>query len=141
MTRALLSYRTALRFVRSRDVEREMLALEHDIDRGLVPAARITSTLTKGLALRSVGVESAIDVRVHFAFDAAILTPQGERQATEVGKTLTSAELQGKRYRLIGHTDSRGTEAYNERLSHERATAVQRYLLAHFRLAPDAICG
>jgi OmpA-OmpF porin, OOP family len=36
----------------------------------------------------------------------------------------------GVRVTIEGHTDSIGTEAYNQRLSERRATAVKRYLVS-----------
>ena len=135
-----LSYKTSLRLAWNEDVERDMLALERPMQQALVPAQQIVDTLHKGLAMRTIGVVPAIDVRVHFNFDSATLTPQGERQATEIGRALTAPELQGQRFRLIGHTDSRGAAAYNERLSHERALAVRQYVLTQFpQLAPETV--
>ena len=41
---------------------------------------------------------------------------------------------------IAGHTDSRGNDASNQRLSEERATAVQEYLMANMSsLTPDQI--
>lgn len=136
---ALLGYKTSLRFVRQPAVEQEMLALERTMGGGLLTASRMVATLSKGLASRSVGIEPTIDVRVHFNFDAATLTPQGEQQAAEIGKALTAAELQGKKFHLIGHTDHHGTEAYNLQLSRARAATVQRYLLQHFALPAEVV--
>ncbi len=38
------------------------------------------------------------------------------------------AHYQNSRITIVGHTDSRGLESYNQGLSERRATAVQRYL-------------
>ncbi|NBC85355.1 MAG: OmpA family protein, partial [Bacteroidetes bacterium] len=41
---------------------------------------------------------------------------------------------------IEGHTDSRGNDATNQRLSDERATAVQEYLMANMSsLSPDQV--
>ena len=136
---ALLSYKTSLRLAHQPAVEGEMLTLERTMQRDLVPAQHIVSTLQKGLETRSLGVLPAIDVRVHFAFDSAALTTQGERQAHEIGQALAAPGLQEQRFRLIGHTDSRGDDAYNERLSSARALAVQQYVLKRFGLLPERV--
>ena len=39
--------------------------------------------------------------------------------------------LKGKTIKLIGHTDPRGTEAYNDKLGLERAGRVKQYLVTH----------
>lgn len=131
-TAALLSYKTSLRLAWNGDVERDMLALERSTQQAILPAQQIVATLYKGLQERAIGVMPAVDVRVHFNFDSAALTIEGERQAAEIGHALTAPELQGQRFRLIGHTDSRGDAAYNERLSYERALVVRQYVLAKF---------
>ena len=137
---ALLSYKTSLRLAHQPAVEGEMLTLERTMQRDLVPAQHIVSTLQKGLETRSLGVLPAIDVRVHFAFDSAALTTQGERQAHEIGQALAAPGLQGRHFRSsYGHTDSRGDDAYNERLSSARALAVQQYVLKRFGLLPERI--
>jgi len=136
---AMLSYKTSLRLAYQPAVEGEMLTLERTMQRDLVPAQHIVSTLQKGLETRSLGVLPAIDVRVHFAFDSAALTTQGERQAHEIGQAMMAPGLQEQRFRLIGHTDSRGDDAYNERLSSARALAVQQYVLKRFGLLPERV--
>jgi outer membrane protein OmpA-like peptidoglycan-associated protein len=136
---ALLSYKTSLRLVHQPAVEGEMLTLERTMQHDLVSAQQIVSTLQKGLETRSLGVVPAIDVRVHFAFDSAALTTQGERQAYEIGQALATPGLQGQRFRLIGHTDSRGDDAYNKRLSSARALAVQQYVLKRVGLLPERV--
>jgi outer membrane protein OmpA-like peptidoglycan-associated protein len=53
---------------------------------------------------------------------------------TALGRALAGAELQGAVVLLSGHTDARGTEAYNQGLSERRAEAVKHYLIETFRL-------
>jgi len=138
---ALFSYKTAWRLARLPQVARDMLTLERTMQRDLVSAQQIVTTLRKGLELRSIGVVPAIDVR--FAFDSAALLPQGEGQAHEIGLALTDPGLHGQRFRLIGHADSRGPHDYNDRLSYQRALSVQQYVLQHFALPVErlAIAG
>lgn len=65
---------------------------------------------------------------VHFAFDKATLTPKA--------KTILdgAAALLDKNERVVvqvaGHTDSIGTEAYNQGLSDRRANSVKDYLVS-----------
>ena len=61
-----------------------------------------------------------------FGFDQAELQPEG-RKALDA----FAAELRGARFETItveGHTDRIGSEAYNQKLSQERADAVKAYL-------------
>jgi outer membrane protein OmpA-like peptidoglycan-associated protein len=131
---ALLSYRTAWRLARLPEVQRDMLALERHLSQEMLSAEAIATTLRQGLEAKAIGVLPAVDVRVHFAFDQATLTPHGMQQAAALAQALASLYTPGRRFRLIGHTDSRGDETYNDRLSQQRADAVRQYVLAHTAL-------
>ncbi|MEQ1440003.1 OmpA family protein [Fontimonas sp. SYSU GA230001] len=66
---------------------------------------------------------------VKFEFDSDRLTPEAREILNEVAGTLRAypdvdVELQG-------HTDSIGTDAYNQSLSERRAIAVKAYLVEH----------
>jgi peptidoglycan-associated lipoprotein len=64
--------------------------------------------------------------RVHFSFDAAILTDSGKKaldEAAEKLQALPKVELY-----VDGHTDDRGTTEYNMSLGERRAQTVVSYL-------------
>lgn len=67
-----------------------------------------------------------VPVPVRFAFDSSELLPDGELAAQEILDYLKSEDARG--VRLIGHTDPKGSDAYNMRLSEARAGAVRDYL-------------
>ena len=72
---------------------------------------------------------------VYFETNKATLLPESEARLDEAGAALEKfADL---KVEVQGHTDSRGTAKYNEKLSQARAEAVREYLLAHFHLAAD----
>jgi OOP family OmpA-OmpF porin len=63
-----------------------------------------------------------------FDFDKAVLKPEGKAQLDEA-----VSKLQGLNLEVIiavGHTDSVGTDAYNDKLSIRRAEAVKAYLVS-----------
>ncbi|MCB9764841.1 MAG: OmpA family protein [Alphaproteobacteria bacterium] len=67
-----------------------------------------------------------IDDKVYFEFDKAIIKPESYSLLDEVAQTIIDhPEL--LRIRIEGHTDSKGNDAYNMRLSQERADAVRMY--------------
>jgi outer membrane protein OmpA-like peptidoglycan-associated protein len=72
---------------------------------------------------------------VYFDLDKATLKPESETRLDEVGAALE--KFGDLKLEVQGHTDSRGTARYNEKLSQARAEAVRDYLLAHFHLAAD----
>ncbi|WP_240359290.1 OmpA family protein [Pyxidicoccus trucidator] len=61
-----------------------------------------------------------------FETDSAVLTDGAVAQLTQIGDIL--AKYPDDRLTIEGHTDSRGTEPYNESLSMRRADAVARVL-------------
>ena len=67
---------------------------------------------------------------VNFDFDKATIRPDAFGILDTVGRVLT--KWPGLRIEIGGHTDSRGSDAYNHALSHRRAASVRAYLLAHF---------
>jgi OOP family OmpA-OmpF porin len=63
---------------------------------------------------------------VNFDFDKATIRPDGRSVLDEAIHALN--EEPGVHIAVQGHTDSVGTDAYNERLSERRAHAVAVYL-------------
>ncbi len=64
--------------------------------------------------------------RVHFPFDEDELTSTAKQKLNELSETLKP--LPKLKLQVRGHTDSRGSESYNQRLSERRAKVVKQYL-------------
>jgi outer membrane protein OmpA-like peptidoglycan-associated protein len=62
-----------------------------------------------------------------FDVDSAVLKPAAVEQLTKVGDII--AKYSDDRVRIEGHTDSSGSNRYNEELSQRRAQAVKTVLL------------
>ena len=74
--------------------------------------------------------EETIVIRnVHFEFDKATLTAADRAQLDTVATRLKT-EATTARLNVSGHTDSVGRDAYNQRLSEQRAKAVTDYLVS-----------
>ncbi len=67
------------------------------------------------------------DEKVKFGFDTSELSPEAKAALDEFAERL-KAENQGVYIEIQGHTDSVGSEKYNEELGLLRAEAVRRYL-------------
>jgi outer membrane protein OmpA-like peptidoglycan-associated protein len=65
---------------------------------------------------------------LHFAFDSAEISPADRTQLDTVASRLRS-EASTTRLTINGHTDSKGTDRYNQRLSERRAASVRNYLV------------
>ena len=57
-----------------------------------------------------------------FDFDKSEITPEGEKVLDEVAEVIRL--FPDDRFLISGHTDAKGSDAYNERLSYARAKAV-----------------
>ena len=67
------------------------------------------------------------DEKVKFGFDTSDLSPEAKAAIDEFAAQL-KAENQGVYIEIQGHTDSVGSEKYNEELGLLRAESVRRYL-------------
>jgi outer membrane protein OmpA-like peptidoglycan-associated protein len=70
----------------------------------------------------------AFTTRIPFAWDSAQLAPAAHRLLDTLAAVLQDTLMADKVVRIEGHTDSAGSDAYNQRLSYRRAVAVQQYL-------------
>jgi peptidoglycan-associated lipoprotein len=66
-----------------------------------------------------------------FAFDVAKPLTADKPTMNNLVACLRTGPMQGKTVKLIGHTDPRGTAAFNERLGLQRAENVKKYLVAN----------
>ena len=72
--------------------------------------------------------QAAILQGVNYEFDSDRLTLNAERVLDTVAKTLEQSP--GFGIAIIGHTDSLGSDAYNQDLSSRRAASAKRYLVS-----------
>ncbi len=80
-----------------------------------------------------------IDLEINFGFNAADTSPAVRPILTELGRAMTSPELAGAKFLVAGHTDAKGGDAYNQKLSEKRAKAVKQFLTANFGLKEDQL--
>jgi outer membrane protein OmpA-like peptidoglycan-associated protein len=101
----------------------------------IVPASDIVHIFDNGTQFSMDGrfaVRPAVNLPVHFDFDQANLNPAGSRQVFELGRALTRIQMKQRSFLLVGHTDKRGSKAYNQVLSDKRADTVKVELERHF---------
>ncbi len=89
------------------------------------PAAPAPAARPAPASVRQAGV---IQADALFDFDKSVLRPDGRKSIDDA-----VAKLRGVDLELViatGHTDSRGTDAYNQALSERRAATVKEYLVS-----------
>jgi outer membrane protein OmpA-like peptidoglycan-associated protein len=77
----------------------------------------------------------AIDLQVYFDFDSTEISLEAEGQLRELGKALADSKLKGATISINGHTDGKGSDAFNKRLSERRAASIKAYLVDNFGLS------
>jgi OOP family OmpA-OmpF porin len=65
---------------------------------------------------------------VLFDFDKSVLKPEGKAKLDDLAGKVTAINLEV--VIAIGHTDSIGSDAYNQKLSVRRAESVKAYLVS-----------
>jgi outer membrane protein OmpA-like peptidoglycan-associated protein len=66
---------------------------------------------------------------VTFNFDSAELTHEAQAMLDRIAVALRDPSNRTQDYRIEGHTDAKGSIAYNQSLSQRRAEAVRSYLI------------
>lgn len=99
----------------------------------------VQKTITSNSGNFEVDVARSINIEVYFDFDSAALKSKAIEQLKPLGEALSSADLGSGRYLIIGHTDAKGSAAYNQKLSEQRAASVRKYLAQRFRLHPNTL--
>src|SRR5262249_20583371 len=76
---------------------------------------------------------------ITFEFGSAQLRPQSIDELRNLGIALNQVVKNEAKLSIEGHTDKKGTRAYNDELSKRRADAVRDYLVKEMRIAPDRL--
>ncbi len=79
-------------------------------------------------APQSVRQAVVIQADALFDFDKSVLRPDGRKSIDDAMSKMSGVDLE--MVIATGHTDSVGTDAYNQRLSERRAAAVKDYLVS-----------
>lgn len=101
----------------------------------VMPRVPVASVREVERAILETGLFRAVGV--NFEFDRSRLLDGSEAFLDPVGEVLR--RYPDLRVEIGGHTDSIGSEAYNERLSQARAETVRQYLIERFEIAPERL--
>lgn len=96
--------------------------------KGLVRSQTLYVKLQLGMSTVEIGRTFKIE-NIHYDFDKANIRPDAARELDKVVDFLkTNSDV---RIELSSHTDSRGSDAYNLKLSQRRAESAVNYLVNH----------
>ena len=93
-----------------------------------IPATAAFQEVTKDVALKNLTVGSKIILKnIFFDFDKATLRPESTNELQRLTKLLT--DVPTLKIEISGHTDSKGADDYNKKLSDNRAKAVVDHVI------------
>lgn len=95
-----------------------------------IPDTADYQVVEKNVALQSLNVGSRIVLRnIFFDFDKATLRSESTAELDRLINLLTT--YPNLKIEISGYTDSKGSQAYNQKLSESRSKSVVDYLIAH----------
>jgi OOP family OmpA-OmpF porin len=101
-----------------------------DFASGAPLATYVAETLLTPLEKEVVYEKHTVSAQALFDFDKSILKAQGKAELQKLDAMIKSQGLAVKDIDVVGHTDSVGSDAYNQALSVRRATAVRDYMVS-----------
>lgn len=115
-------------------------------DQTFIDSLRNKSTRSLSLGEREKLVEVAadklqIDLEMEFDFNSDVLRGDALAKAKKLGNVLTNPALKGQTFMIAGHTDAKGSDAANQKLSERRADAVKRFLVQNYQIPATTLIG
>ena len=98
-------------------------------DDGIDCGTRFAGSDIDAVAAIGSTLRFVLEGEVLFTVDSSDLRPEAQAALDALAQDIAEAGLD--RFRVVGHTDSTGADAYNLDLSQRRAASVQAYLQAH----------
>ncbi len=111
----------------------------HFIDQLRTVKSRSLTTEERHKVATIAKQKPSIDLEVYFNYNSAEIAPRAVPDLTNLGRALSDPELRGSVFLVSGHTDAKGSDEYNQRLSERRAEAVKRFLVQKFGLPEDSL--
>lgn len=95
--------------------------------RALRPGAAVSATapLTPPAAPRT----ASISMQIKFEFNSDAISASSQSTMDNLAQALQAPALSSRQFTIVGHTDGKGSAAYNQALSERRAQAVKRQLV------------
>lgn len=102
--------------------------------------AQVTGALNnRAIKLLNVDTKPSLNVSIHFEYDSVNVIEKSRDRIDVLALALMDDTLKDKKLRIVGHTDSRGTENYNNDLSQKRARHIVDLLAQRYPTLRDRI--
>jgi outer membrane protein OmpA-like peptidoglycan-associated protein len=81
----------------------------------------------------------SLDFPIYFASNSFEISAESFKTLEILSEALANDALSKSIFLVKGHTDAKGSESSNQRLSEARAASVVSYLVEHFKVDPDRL--
>lgn len=98
------------------------------------PAVEGTTEVLADPEYTEVAADAQINFQISFEFDSAALREGEKAKLASLCEALVASDI--PLFRIVGHTDAKGSDSYNEGLSMLRAEEVKRYLVSDCQVDP-----
>ena len=98
---------------------------------------KASRSLSLGEREKLVGVAAAkpqIDLPMEFDTNSDVLRGPSLANANSLGRALSDPSMRGQTFMIAGHTDARGSDVANQKLSERRADAVKQFLMKTYSI-------
>lgn len=104
---------------------------------GAGAAGEVAGGASQELVFGDLDPQLQVNLQVRFAFDSAVIDESQLPKLEQMCRVMKDSDV--NLFRVVGHTDAAGSEAYNEQLSILRAREVVRYLVNDCGLSPTRL--
>jgi outer membrane protein OmpA-like peptidoglycan-associated protein len=87
----------------------------------------------------AVSDKPSLDFVIYFDFNSANVSKQSKATLDALGTALKDESLKGAAIMIAGHTDAKGRDEYNVKLSERRADSVRKYLADNFDVSEGTV--
>lgn len=88
-----------------------------------------TSSSTATAPSAAPQAKPSLSLLIQFDFNSSQIRPESQQALLNLSQALNSPELTPSKFAVEGHTDAKGLADYNQKLSQQRAEAVQAFLV------------
>jgi outer membrane protein OmpA-like peptidoglycan-associated protein len=109
----------------------------------IIPMRTISITPTNPIQTLPEVAESeqgeTMGLPIKFGYNSADILGESKPSLAELGRMLSSPDYANEKLLIEGHTDSKGSDQYNQYLSEKRAESVKKYLRDNFNIASNRL--
>jgi len=107
--------------------------------RAIIVEEKAGKEVTEETVVSSTSQAPSVNLKILFDYDSHRIRPDSYDILNELGKAVTTELLIDRRITIKGHTDSDGSDAYNLKLSLNRAMAVKKFLVENFSVSGERL--